>query len=349
MSAQAGGLGGSQARDARIDALKGVAIACVVLFHVMGQFWITNPRAALIVRAFVSAFMLPLFAFLSGYVLSRPGGFHPRDYFVRRTLGLMVPYVVWELLYGAIFRHAAFASVGAFGHYALQVATDPHAEGRMWYLYVLWVCLILLGLARLRGDRTWMVLASLPVALAVSFVPHFGAVAGVYPFAVLGLLVRRAEPALTPWLLRIAIGCGVAFVPLWLALRWHGLTARIRTPLDIAFAPRYAPGVYTLALLTATAAVGALFAWSAWWRPVFVAPLAIPGRLSFGIYVTHFLFIDGWHEPAAWLFPVMWVVALAAGMALTLLLQQWRPSATLLLGERWRPRPSRPRHEEETL
>ena len=34
-------------RDARIDALKGVAIVCVVLYHTLGQYWITAPALAL--------------------------------------------------------------------------------------------------------------------------------------------------------------------------------------------------------------------------------------------------------------------------------------------------------------
>lgn len=336
-------------RDVRLDALKGIAICCVVLFHVMGQFWITNPHVALDIRAVVSAFMLPLFAFLSGYVLSRSGGFRPREYFIRRTVGLLVPYVAWELVYAAIFRRTVFASASAFGAHVAAILADPHAEGRMWYLYVLWACLMLLGVSRLWGDRTWMVVASVPVALLLAQVPHFGAVAGVYPFVALGVVVRRAESALMPAMKAIGIGCGVAFVPLWFALRWRGVVTHTRAVTDIAFPPLWSPGIYVLSIVTATAAIGALFAWSFWWRPGLLEPLAIPGRLSFGIYVSHFLFIDGWHEPAPWLFPVMWGVALGGGMAVTWLLQRWHVSATLFLGERWKPAPSRPRHEEETL
>ncbi len=101
-------------------------------------------------RALLYSFMLPLFAFLSGYVLGRPGGFRPRDYFWKRTLGLLVPYLVWETLYGPTKHPEMLRSIQEFAAYYVHIFVDPHFEGRMWYLYVLWLALMLLGLARFR-------------------------------------------------------------------------------------------------------------------------------------------------------------------------------------------------------
>ena len=65
-------------RDARLDALKGAAIVCVVIYHTLGQYFVTAPTLALYGREFVFSFMLPLFAFLSGYVQPRFGALKPR-------------------------------------------------------------------------------------------------------------------------------------------------------------------------------------------------------------------------------------------------------------------------------
>ena len=63
--------------------------------------------------------------------------------------------------------------------------------------------------------------------------------------------------------------------------------------------------------------------------------LALPGRLSLGIYVTHFAFVETWHDPSPWLIPVIVGLALALAMGATVLIGRWRVTATLLLGERW--------------
>jgi hypothetical protein len=66
--------------------------------------------------------------------------------------------------------------------------------------------------------------------------------------------------------------------------------------------------------------------------------LALPGRLSLGIYVTHFAVVERWHDPSPWWIPVIVALALAISMGATVVLGRWRVTATLLLGERWTPR-----------
>ena len=90
---------------------------------------ITAPTLALYTREFLFSFMLPLFAFLSGYVLGRPGRFRARSYFVRRTLGLLVPYLCWEIIYGVLLRQEARHGAGSFGIYLADTFLEPASRG----------------------------------------------------------------------------------------------------------------------------------------------------------------------------------------------------------------------------
>jgi surface polysaccharide O-acyltransferase-like enzyme len=93
--------------------------------------------------------------------------------------------------------------------------------------------------------------------------------------------------------------------------------------------------LYGLSTLTGVAAIAALVALSYVAPQALLRVLAVPGRLSLGIYVVHFYFVEVWHDPSPWLMPVIVAVALTCSMVATLLIARWRVSATLLLGERW--------------
>jgi len=332
---------GAAGRDRRIDALKGVAAVCVVLYHTMGQYWITAPKLALYLREFVFSFMLPLFAFLSGYVQPRAGALRPREYFVRRTLGLLVPYVGWEIIYGVTLGPGLKRGPFVFGAYVLSTFGNPHLEGRMWYLYVLWLALMFLGLVRILGrDRTWVLVASVALVMVWPWWGQFKRFQWVYMYVVFGLVARRYDDVLVPRRRSIGIAGAVAFVPLWLLTRPERVAvARVTAILhDAAAASAGVATIYALSTATAIAAIAALVA-AAYTAPHgLVRTLAVPGRLSLGIYVVHFYFVEAWHEPSPWLIPVIVAFALTGSMAVTLLLARWRVSATLLLGERWTPK-----------
>ncbi|HEY5540435.1 MAG TPA: acyltransferase [Coriobacteriia bacterium] len=335
------GVAANRSRDVRVDALKGVAIVCVVVYHTLGQYWITAPTLALYVREFVFSFMLPLFAFLSGYMQGRPGTLMPLKYFVRRTLGLMVPYVCWEAIYGLTLVPAARSGWSAFETYLLHTLTDPHFEGRMWYLYVLWIALMLLGVVRILGRESPWVLAASIVAVAVwPWWGQFKRLQWIYAFVVLGLLAKRSEHLLLPRRRAIGVAGAVAFVLLWFATRPEKV-ALARVGAWLQDSPALAGGVaalYWLMTLAGVAAIAALVAASHGTPQPVLRALSVPGRLSLGIYVVHFYFVEAWHDPSPWLIPVIVGVALACAMAVTLLLGRWRVSATLLLGERWTPK-----------
>jgi len=324
-------------RDTRIDALKGLAIVSVVLFHTLGQYFVTAPTLALYGRELLFSFMLPLFAFLSGYVLGRPGPFRARAYFVRRTLGLMVPYLCWEIIYGLLLRQEAQHGAGAFGIYLEDTFLNPHLEGRMWYLYVLWVALMGLGVLRLFGDRSWVLVAGVAVVMVWPWWGNFHRLQWIFLYVVLGFLARRYESAYLPRIKAIGLIAVVVYVPFLLVSRPEKL-AVARAGQFLAGSRWLAvgeAGVYGASTIAGVAAVAALVA-ASYYAPAGVErALALPGRLSLGIYVTHFAVVEAWHDPSPWLIPVIVGLALAVSMGATVLIGRWRVTATLLLGERW--------------
>jgi fucose 4-O-acetylase-like acetyltransferase len=338
-------------RDARVDALKGFAIVCVVIFHASGQYFSYSPSTGVVyatwavwLRALLFSFMLPLFACLSGYVLGRPGGFRPQEYFWKRTVGLLVPYLVWETIYGpGRDKHPEMLrSVGAFVGYYAQILANPHYEGRMWYLYVLWIALILLGVARLGRDKTWVLLASVPVVYAVASMGQFHWLRWVYAFVVIGVLWRRFEDRLVPRLRTYGILGAVAFVPLWLLSEpEQSAYARLAAWIRPGFGPQVLVQAFpVLQMVTGLAAVAALYALSYHLPRKLEGGMAFLGVLSLGIYVTHFHFVEMWRAMPWWFLPINVALALAIAIALTVLLGRSRVTALLFLGESW-PRRAR--------
>jgi fucose 4-O-acetylase-like acetyltransferase len=346
-------------REKRIDALKGLAIACVVLYHVGGEYFrytsdsgVVYEQWAVVLRALLFSFMLPLFAFMSGYVLGRPGAFRPSEYFARRTLGLLVPYFVWETIYGPGHdKHPEmFSSLSAFVGYYGHLLIDPHYEGRIWYLYVLWIALMVLGLVRLVGDRTVVLVLSVPVIYALGSFGQFHWLRWVYAFVVAGVLWRRHEADILPRIGALGVACAAAFVPAWLlfepAVGMHaGLMVGTGTVLGSA---AVAAALSFGAIVTGALAVVALVALSYRLPRRAEAVLAGLGVCSLGIYVSHFYLVEMWRGMPVWFLPVNVAVALVGAWAFTLLLRSWPPSAAVFLGGVGATRGSKPRADLQT-
>jgi fucose 4-O-acetylase-like acetyltransferase len=339
-------------RDRRLDALKGLAIVCVVTFHASGQYFTYSPSAgvvylpwALWLRAFLFSFMLPLFAFLSGYVAGRPDGFKPREYFWKRTAGLLLPYIAWEAFYGpGQDKHPEMlSSIGAFLGYWVQVLSNPHYEGRMWYLYVLWIALMALGIVRLAGDRTGLIVASVPLVFWLGGFGMFSWLRWVYLFVAAGLLWRRYEHVVRERIVALGIAGAVAFVPLWLVCEPDPVaTPRLAQWLGLADGSQPLVAITTaLPILTGAAAVAAIVSASHVAPKAVMRPFAFLGTLSLGIYVTHFPLVEMWRHMPAWFLPVNVVIALAGAVGVTLLLRAWPVSAAVFLGHTGRRRPKR--------
>lgn len=335
-------------REARLDALKGFAILCVVTYHALGQYYSFSVATGVVYypwavyfRAFLFSFMLPLFAFLSGYVLGRPRGFRSRDYFRKRTLGLLVPYVAWETIYGPTKHPEMLSSVREFLVYMASIFTNPHFEGRMWYLYVLWLALMLLGVVRLRGDRTWAIIVSIPLVFLLGSYGQFNWLRWIYIYVAGGVLFRRYEPGILPRLRTLGLVGAVAFVPLWLIAEPEAIAAarlaRLVTGRPALMAGRVM--LVALPIVVGACAVIAILAASYRIPGRIEAPLAYLGTLSLGIYVTHFPFVEMWKGMPWWFLPINVAIATLVAVGWTLVLGNFRLTATLLLGEAWAKQP----------
>jgi peptidoglycan/LPS O-acetylase OafA/YrhL len=141
----------------------------------------------------------------------------------------------------------------------------------------------------------------------------------------------------------------LAFVPLWLssepeAFALQRLANGFNDPGLLWWVQQM---TLNIPLLTGVCAIAALVA-ASYRVPVLPEQsLAFVGRLSLGIYVTHFRFVEMWKGMPGWFLPINVAIALVLSVGVTLLIGRWRVSATVLLGEPW-TRKSRPLGDVKT-
>lgn len=353
--------GTPRARDASVDALRGLAIILVVLGHAildagavlhggprmvnMGPFWIPLSTASSVPLSLLYSFHMPLFAFVSGLVMWSPRERPLRHGISSRARGLLVPYAAWFLVLYAInwSPHPA----GGFGSALLDALVG---RGGLWYLYALFVCTtVVLCLAKSPRSR-FVLPASALVAVAFSTgwlfaVPDFlylSWVLWIYPFVVLGYLVAplRTQALDRRWLV-VAVGL-VAFLPLFY-LRYPVHVPSLQ-PINRIRAASGAVGVvagHVLPFLTAMlpyacasaavlAPVGAYLGRGGW----VIEAQAWLGRRSLGIYAMHGVFT--WWFASHGLKDVFVLTLLSLGLSAlaTAALERTPVVGGLLLGQR---------------
>ncbi len=302
-------------RNLLIDALRFVAIAMVVLTHVLNLRWEFKelPYAAEVVRAMM-AFNMPLFAFVSGYVnrgLERDGALR----FLRgKALALLVPYYAWIIVEMPL-RRVALADAPAR---LVRALYDPLASFQMWFLLVLFAAFVVLAVAwRVNRSEWWLGGGALVVGLSPLVWQPDGnllvRLCWLYPFVVGGYLVAQHRESCRRWDDAAAVAGLVAF-PLLFVSGWDG-----------------AP--YRLAIGAAGSA--ALWALLRWMPEAVHARLAWAGGKSLGVYggqmvLLPFLIVGaGWGGAVA-----SWALVTAAALALTVALEQTAFTRALFLG-RW--------------
>ena len=92
-------------RNERWDAMRGVAILCVVVIHAIGPTYFarggSNASVGVVLRQ-ITAFAVPLFLCISGYWNRNITTRNSAEYvaFVsRRVRRVLVPYVIWSFVY----------------------------------------------------------------------------------------------------------------------------------------------------------------------------------------------------------------------------------------------------------
>ena len=342
-------------RDKSIDALKGLAITLVVLGHATAwtagligkQSWVPSATAPHFVFILIYSFHMPLFAFVSGYVLYPPREQPLGTQIMRRVRGLLVPYLSWAVVMRVASQAVAPDSSERPGALLLD-ALLGRGDLSLWFLYALFICTsVLTCLAFLtRAPRLrWLLPASalvIMVRIAGVQVPNLfflSDVLWIYPFVVLGYMMRPLKAAILNHRWRVvAIGL-TAFLPLFY-FRYPMFIPRLQ-PVDRLVVAMHDVGLRggialsgTLPYLCATAAVVALYGLYAGRRGRAIEAQAWLGRKSLGIYAIHasalkFLFGAGVDNVL-----LLFAGSLGVSILLTALLERIPLVNSLLLGQR---------------
>jgi peptidoglycan/LPS O-acetylase OafA/YrhL len=329
-------------RLAHVETIRGLACLLLVAFHVVGD----NPSHGLhvepdsawaLVMALFDNVRMPLFSFISGYVLTAD----PRDgaslakALTSKARRLLLPLATVSTVYWAVKGWVAHEPVPPLA--SIYVLPFDH----FWFLQATAVNMaLLLSLGVLAGGGTraaallwpagvlaFLAAPDLPLDLfsideAIGLVPYF--LAG-YLLRSTGL-DRRALAEDAAARLPIAAAAGIA---LGLLLAVHAVALASGPALD--FDKRSLAGL-------ATGLCVCVFLMAA--RPV-SRPLAWIGGHSYAIYLFHVFFTAGARKAALAVNPdvplgVIFVLALAAGLLLPVAAERivlvYRPAALLLLG-----------------
>lgn len=166
-------------RNFEIDALKGLAIACVVFGHAVLRN--LPDYADSWAYLFLSSFEMPLFMFLSGYVLAGRVRSPRLRWLGKRAVRLMVPFVAWQSIFhlslrvGPLWERVTVdrASVGAAlvevlaGWWAYTEWIVGTPTPGLWYLPTLLICSAVLAALYPLSKHRWGGLAILALGALV--------------------------------------------------------------------------------------------------------------------------------------------------------------------------------------
>lgn len=202
-------------RDPAIDALKLLAVLLVALGHAitisarfdapgpglvqMGPgLWVPQALESDPLLSVLYTFHMPLFAFLSGYVLFRPDPRPLGTEIARRAQGLLVPYFAWFTLTYTLSVLAGRSEWNGLLSGLARICVLPIDHYALWYLHALFLSSVVLAMAsrvRLGLMLTALGSVSLMTVPAVRDVTFLGAgnILFVYSYVAAGFVVAREQ------------------------------------------------------------------------------------------------------------------------------------------------------------
>jgi len=302
----------SSGRSDVVDALKYFAIALVILTHVLrlrAEFIHLSPG---LLRTIVS-FNLPLFTFLSGWVLWGREGKSPVRFMRGKVLGLLVPYFAWIAVEMPL-RH-----VQPPGYLARlwEAALTPMAGMQMWFLWALfWVFAVFTAGRLISRSDLWTAALALGVGSIALFIPGgangLNRVVWLYPYLALGYLAAKHRTSLRRFDVPATGVATLAFAVLSLV------------------GARTLPAQFAAGVAGTVAACG-IFRLMPAGPPRSIAPL---GRRTLGVYgaqmvVFPFLIVgQGWPGALA-----SWAIVLAVSTAAAFALDRFTVTRAVFLGQ----------------
>jgi fucose 4-O-acetylase-like acetyltransferase len=280
-------------RDLLFDAMKGFGIILVILGHALQS---GSPQAdENFAFRMIYSFHMPLFFFISGYVLQinlegKP--LAPFSFILKKARALVLPFLSWYLIFG-LWR--GLPSDVTLSQYLQRIVLSP-AYG-YWFLWVLFLCFVaFLPLAWLqqRVDARWR-----PALIGLSFVTFYllrctstgmwglGMLKVHYFYFAAGFFIgcwRKQLSLLNRWWPEICIVGFLLLVPYW--KRVGELPFQ---PFLKAHFPIFEwPGTYAFGFLVGLLGIGSVVRIV---KPLLSAPagrwLAWVGYYTLDIYVIH--------------------------------------------------------------
>jgi len=302
----------SAGRNDLIDALKLFAMGLVVLTHVLGlrpEFKALSPQTV----DLMVTFNMPLFTFLSGYVLFGREGKSPLRFIRGKALALLVPYLAWILVELPLRHYPPSAWLPRLG----RALVDPHAGLQMWFLWLLFWLFVIFTLARLVSkDDRWMAAGAVAMGATLFLGTYTGygldKITWLYPFFILGYLFAKHRERLVRFDTVAAVVSVVAF------------------PVLIVWAPA---GV-VVRFATALAGVGASWAIFRLLPARALAPLGFVGQKTLGLYGWQMVVLPYLIVGAGWLgAATSWTLVMIVATLLTLVLERTTFTRALFLGQ----------------
>ena len=300
------------------------------------------------------SFHVPLFAFVSGYVLwhevPRPVWTEIR----KRAVGLLIPYLGWFPIVDGPSRYLRPHAREPFLKQLGSIVINPNNHHALWYLYALFVCSTAFALVELLPNRRKVVGWSIAAVVVLSMVPAmwnvrlFGVSKAIYiyPFVGLGYLASGRREWIAEHRSTIAPIAGVIFgVLAWVRYPYHvpemsligkveslGHALSAASPLAGVALADVAPALvrYTCA----AAACVALLAAFTWLHGRTLDVQAFLGKRALGVYATHgmvLLAIARATHTRVW--PLLLVGGFAVSLVASLVLERVPIAGGLLLGK----------------
>jgi len=128
-------------RETYIDALKGLAILLVILAHAL-QRSLPDIQGNIYFNS-IAAFHMPLFMFLSGYILYLNKAEYDLKWIWKKFLRLIVPFFTWTIIfyYAIDFNFTGLFSFVDYSGSLLDsiLRTVMHPGNGLWFLWVLFI------------------------------------------------------------------------------------------------------------------------------------------------------------------------------------------------------------------
>jgi surface polysaccharide O-acyltransferase-like enzyme len=145
---------GRKVRIEEIQLLRGIAFLAVVLQHTIGHYDYqpdvqVADGVAMTFLLLGAKFAVPLFLFITGLVLfyNYEGELHYLDFVRKRVKDIIVPYLIWSLVY-VLYFHELGGGVWASVRQLVHVAFTGKASYHLWYVVMVFQFYLLFPLFR---------------------------------------------------------------------------------------------------------------------------------------------------------------------------------------------------------